>query len=109
MIYVGNSFSLNMLEQFPAKLAIEEVDLEQVKQMLSTKEFMSAVGHQATAEILSKILGLPVIFNRQSIKLTEHDTLVVFQLMTRLPEGAVLGEEELKTLPHKFILVKIEK
>ncbi len=71
--------------------------LDRVKLALSPS-FVSAVGHQGTADILSKMLNVPVQVNRTSIKLTPDDLLVVFQLNIRLAEGAVLSEQEVNSL-----------
>lgn len=95
MTYLGNAFSLQMLDlTSPASVKIEPVSAEYV----SGLEFTSAVGHADTANVLSGILGKKVACNRVSISLTEADTLVVAQLTGgRLPEGAT-------TLPEGFNL-----
>jgi hypothetical protein len=39
--------------------------------------------------------------------LSEGDKLIVFQITTRLPEGAVLTENELNNIPHKWYVVEV--
>jgi len=105
-IYLSNAFSLSMLSSFPAYLRVREVSLEDVKKLLSCESnFVSAVGHQATAELLSRLLNIPIPFNRIQVSLNTQDILVVFQLTTRLEEGKILTEEELVKLQYKFLLV----
>jgi len=104
-IFVSNAFSLSMLTSFPANLIIREVSVEDVKKLLSQSNFVSAVGHQATADVLTKLLNVQIPFNRVQIQLNEGDVLVVFQLLTRLEEGKVLTEDELSKLQFKFLLV----
>jgi hypothetical protein len=104
-VYLSNAFSLSMLTNFPTCLRVREVTLEDVKKLLSQSSFVSAVGHQATADLLSKLLQIPVPFNRVSITLNSNDVLVVFQLQTRLEEGKILSEEELAKLQFKFLIV----
>jgi hypothetical protein len=104
-IFVSNAFSLSMLTSFPANLRVREVSLEDAKKLLSQSNFVSAVGHQATADVLTRLLGVQVQFNRIQIQLGEGDALIVFQLMTRLEEGKVLNEDELAKLQFKFLLV----
>jgi len=58
--------------------------------------FVSAVGHEATAKVLSRILGVEVPVNRIRIKMEPGDEAVVFRLHERLPEGKVLSAEELE-------------
>ena len=104
-IFVSNAFSLSMLTSFPANLIIREVSVEDVMKLLSQSNFVSAVGHQATADVLTKLLNVQIPFNRVQIQLNEGDVLVVFQLLTRLEEGKVLTEDELSKLQFKFLLV----
>ena len=104
-IFVSNAFSLSMLTSFPANLRVREVSVEDVKRLLRENSFTSAVGHQATADVLTRLLGTQIPFNRVQIQLNEGDVLVVFQLLTRLEEGKVLTEQELSKLQFKFLLV----
>jgi len=77
-----------------------------LKKLLSQESnFVSAVGHQATAELLSRLLNIPIPFNRIQVSLNTQDILVVFQLTTRLEEGKILTEEELAKLQFKFLIV----
>jgi len=108
MIYLSNAFSLNMLPGGTVRLEVKEVDVERVKEMLSSG-FRSVVGHASTASVLSALLGLDVEVRREQVKLQKNDTCIVFQLQVRLEEGKILSEEELQTLPYKFYVVKIEE
>jgi hypothetical protein len=107
MLYLANAFSLGMLTGKEVLLKIKEVDLETVKSMLKAQPFMSAVGHESTARVLSKLLDIEIPFSRVPIKLQQRDKLIVFQLLTRLEEGRVLSEEELKQLQYKFFVVEV--
>jgi len=98
MLYVANSFSLGMLEEKETKLEAKPISLEEAKNILLTQEFHSVIGHEATASVLSKILGIYVPFNREAIKLKSEDQLIVFQLKFRLPEGAILTEKDLLSI-----------
>jgi hypothetical protein len=106
-IYLSNAFSLSMLNLPEANLIVKEVPLEEVKETLKNNTFVSAIGHQATAEILSTLLEIPVSMNRVSISLNKGDVLYVFQLLTRLQEGQILSTDEIRSLPFKFFKVKI--
>lgn len=90
--FLCNAFSLQMLEEFPASVQIEEVDR-------LPEGLTSAIGHADTAAVL----GVP--HNRVSVKLKPGDTCFVAQLVGgRLPEGAT-------TLPEgvsfKFLKVTV--
>ena len=106
MLYLANAFSLSMLGTRRAIVDVQEIDLERARYEVS-KGFESAVGHESTAKVMSALLGVEVPARRVAIKLLPGDTLLVFQLLTRLPEGKVLTEEEIKELPHKWFLVRV--
>jgi hypothetical protein len=113
MLYLANAFSLNMLGETEAVLKVREISIDEVARILKNKlyfgdGFKSVVGHKATAEVLSALLDVRVKFNREAIKIEKRDAVIVFQLLTRLPEGTVLSEEEISRLEFKFYLVVVE-
>ncbi len=88
MTYLGNAFSINMIQNFPANISINKVKIETVKEMLHA-DFTSAIGHKDTAMIVGNLLGMEIEANRISISLTPNDVLIVAQYKgPRLPEGA---------------------
>jgi len=106
-VILANAFSLSMLPSQPETLIkVSEISEEQVKQLLS-EGFDSAVGHESTANFLSKKLSVEIKANRKQIKLDDDTLLIVVQLMQRLPEGKVLSEEEIAKIPVKFFAVHI--
>lgn len=115
MIILGNAFSLNMLnmevEGGINKLRVKKINIEEVKELINNNpDFVSAIGHEATAKVLSKLLGITIVPQRISIKLNPDDKLVVFQLGVRLPEGFVIkNEEELAKLKFDFYLVESQR
>lgn len=80
--YLVNSFSIQMLSEFPCTVKIHEID--RVPEGL-----ISAIGHEDTARVLG------VEYNRINIKLQKGDTVYLAQLqggrlpvgVTELPEG----------------------
>ncbi len=86
MLYLGNAFSLQMLDCTVAHtVSIKPISIDDVK----TAGFVSVVGHPDTAAVLSDMLGKDVACNRVSVSLTPHDTLIVAQVVGgRLPAGA---------------------
>ncbi|MEM3829332.1 MAG: DUF1874 domain-containing protein [Conexivisphaerales archaeon] len=105
MEYISNAFSLNMLDVTASTtLVVNRVTVADVKKHLPLKSF---VGHQATADLLTKLLDTQIQFNRDELKLYPGDTLFIFQLMTRLPEGKVLTIDELQTLQYKWYAVTV--
>jgi len=111
MVYVSNSLSINMLEDKTA-LEIQAIGLEKAVEVLRWeldhgRNFVSCVGHESTAKLMSDLLGIEIPCNRTSIKLQTWDTLLVFQILQRLPEGVVLDEEAVKAVPHKWYLIQV--
>jgi len=104
-IYVSNSFSLNMLRYERELILVYPESIENIKKLLR-KGFISAIGHESTAKLLSQLLGVEIPANRIEIKIEYGDKLVVFQLLQRLPEGRVLSEEELRQLQFRFLIVE---
>jgi len=85
----------------PITVKVIEVNVEGVKDILKDG-FTSAVGHEATSQVISTQLGIQVPTNRISVKMVPGDVLIVFQLLARLPEGKILSEDELRQMPAKW-------
>ena len=97
MRYIGNAFSLQMLENPECKLIIHELELEEFD-AIKTGAY-SCVGHKDLANILG------VEYNRETISLKRGDCLLVAQLWGgRLPEGATSLPEDMVL---RFFIVQI--
>jgi len=92
MLYVVNAFSFNMLPEDVEAVCIKAVKLDEKEagNLLVSNEFVSAVGHEDTANILSKLLGVKIPFNRIDVKLdVKKDELLLVQYIgPRLQAGA---------------------
>lgn len=77
------------------------VPLEQAR-ALARQGFSSAVGHVATAERVSELLGLPVRMNRQDVRMAPGEEALVFRLLQRPPEGTILSLDALRAAPYEF-------
>ena len=78
------------------------IEREEAAAILMTSAFISAVGHEGTATLLSKMLRVQIPASRIQIKMDVGDRAIVFRLLERLPEGKVLTEDELWHLPCEF-------
>ena len=86
MIFLANSFSLQMITRFPSDYKVDELTKEKFDYY--KQHAVSYIGHRDIANLLG------VEYNRESLKLREGDALLVAQVVGgRLPEGAT-------TLPH---------
>lgn len=79
--------------------------IEQAKELLKKSDFVSAIGHDATAKLLTHVLEQDIPVNRIQISLQVGDVAIIFRLQIRLPEGKVLGEEELFAMPFELGLL----
>jgi len=103
-IAISNALSISMIP-CGGQLKIIPVSLEQVKQLIKDRAIKSYVGHSGTAKLLSVLLNTEVPTNREMFQFNwENNTLIVFSMMTRLPEGKELTEEEIKELYNKGLL-----
>ena len=103
MVYLVNGISPSMFPT-PCSLIIKKIDLNTAVQVLKNG-FQSAIGHQSTAEVLSKLLNINVPTNRVAIKADYGDMLIVFTLNARLPEGKVLDVSEIEKIGYDLYSV----
>ena len=73
---------------------------EEAIRMAVDSPFVSHIGHQATADLLTTMFGVEVPMSREPWDGT--GTGLVFQLQQRLPEGKILTLEEIEALPYVF-------
>ncbi len=69
-------------------------------------EVMSAVGHQATADILTDLFGMEVPMNRINYQQETGDTAIVFKLNKRPEEGKILTKEEMMEIGYKIYVME---
>ena len=65
-------------------------------------EFVSAVGHDASAAFLSRLLGVGVPMNRIAITMQPGEAALVLRIKARMPEGKVLTEDEFRSVPFEL-------
>lgn len=88
-VKVLNAFSLSMLDcESAVHLRIELVPLEIALRIASEERLESFIGHESTAKIVSKMLGVDLSVRRESVKLSRNEAVLVAQYCgPRLPEG----------------------
>ena len=75
-----------------------KVTLDEARQWIQQGDFVSAVGHESTAQLLSELLGAEIKQNRIFVDMKPEDEALAVQFLIRLPEGAVLSKDELEEL-----------
>jgi hypothetical protein len=88
----------------------EPLSREQARDLLAEfratqKPIHSAIGHDATARLLSVLLNHPVEMNRAEFRQSPDDLGLVFKLKGRAPEGAILSRAEIEAMGYEFGLL----
>lgn len=79
----------------------EPLTLTESKELISNG-FESAVGHQSTCDVLSKLLGVEVKMNRIQYSQNIGDVALVFKLKGRPEEGKILTIHEIDSVGFEF-------
>jgi hypothetical protein len=84
--------------------SVRTVSLDDVKTLLKEDRAsrLSAVGHAATAQIMSELLGEEVKENRIQYAQQEEDIAICFKLKGRIPEGQILTREQIEAIGFEF-------
>jgi hypothetical protein len=82
-----------------------DLTLSETKTLLTTSDFINAIGHEGTVKLVNNLLGLDLQVNRINIKLTKDDTLIVVQIKERLQEGEILDSD---ILFHMYLNGKVQ-
>lgn len=67
--------------------------------------FVSAIGHEGAARLLTRLLGVEVPVNRVAVALQAGDSALVLRLGGRLPEGVLLSDADLAACPYELGLL----
>jgi len=85
---------------------IKDIDLESARNLIKDHGFVSAIGHQATADILSDILQLKVPRNRIEFRQKVGQLAIVLKLNERPPEGQILDREQMDNIGYNLKLME---
>lgn len=79
------------------------ISLEEARELVqSAPGIISAVGHEATAEILTDLLEIEIGLNRINFHQKTGQQALIFKLNSRPPEGVILSGRKLKSLAINF-------
>ena len=71
--------------------------------------WMSAIGHESTAQIMTELLRFKVKVNRIQYRQLKDEKAIVFKLKTRAPEGKILSKEQIEEIGYEWgLLERIE-
>ena len=85
---------------------LSNIALEDVKNMLTEENIMSAIGHNATADIMTELIGITIPTNRIQAKQEAGQNAIIFKLLKRPEEGKILNREEIEEIGYEFLLLE---
>jgi hypothetical protein len=106
MLYVFNTALVPFFDS-PTRVNFHPLELHEARKFLREEEFVSAVGHQATADFLSDLLGVEIPMNRIRVSLKSGDKAIRLCLRQRLPEGKILTRKEMEELEYDLDLIVV--
>lgn len=63
----------------------------------------SAIGHEATAQVASAVLGRPIPVNRVPAAMVTNDEALCIKLRGRAPEGVILSRSEMEAIGYDIV------
>ena len=85
--------------------SLEDITLQEARDIIKGQELDSAIGHQSTADILTTLLKEVVPMNRQMFVQEVGQKAIVFKLNGRPQEGQILNVLDILDLGYKFQLL----
>jgi len=81
------------------------IRLEAARRLVRAYPWISAVGHAATAQVISAELDVPVPMRREAVFLEPGDRALVLKLLQRPAEGTILDCDALKQVGYRWDLL----
>jgi hypothetical protein len=110
MLYLLNTLviPLDFQSSDSYTIKIKRIDVNQARQLVVNQNFVSAIGHDATAKLLTLLLGIDVPVNRIQVKMKENDIGLHFVLKKRLQEGQIIKTiEELEEIGFDLVMSEV--
>lgn len=86
--------------------SIQDIAVETVKSYIKECGFISAIGHEATAQIMSELLGVEVPMNRIQFHQQVGQIAVAFKLNIRPPEGMILDRQAIERIGYSLKIME---
>lgn len=110
MLYLFNTQLLPLDWQLADSytVRIKKIDVNQARELINQNEFMSAIGHESTAALLSMVLGTDIPMNRIQCYMHSGDIGLHFVLKRRLNEGQVITNiQELEEIGYDLVMSEV--
>lgn len=84
---------------------LNDITLDEAKNLVHNNDILSAVGHKSTADILTTLLEKEIPANRIEYAQNVNEKALVFKLNGRPEEGKILTADEIQEMGYKFQLL----
>lgn len=85
---------------------IHDIDVDTAKRLIQKHGFISAIGHEATAQIMSDLFDMNIPMNRIQFHQDVHQLAIAFKLKERPEEGVILSIDELESIGYGLKLME---
>ncbi len=82
------------------------LSIDEARELIQTFGFVSAVGHRASAEVLSQVLEAEVPMNRIEYQQKIGQKAIALKLRIRPPEGLILTASEMLQIGFDLVLLE---
>lgn len=86
----------------------KDISLEKARELVKENKsnILNCIGHEATANTLSKLLGLEIQYERNTLEQEKGQLALVLKLNGRVPENTILTEEEMEKMGYTLKLLE---
>jgi len=98
-------FNTTIITGGPGCYQLRSITVEEAREIWNDPNYekVSAIGHQATADIMSVLLGEKIPLNRIEAEQKTCDMAICLKINGRIPEGTVLTEvEQIEKIGYKL-------
>ena len=85
---------------------VSDLSIRDAKKLLRENGYISAIGHESTAKIISELMGMDIPMNRIDFAQMVGQKAVVFKLNRRPKEGTVLSRAQVEEVGYSFKLME---
>jgi len=83
------------------RYVLETISLEEARRLVRGR-IVSFVGHQPTNDVLTRLLGVEIPYNRGLFTHEVGQVALIFKLNGRIPNGVQLSEQEIEKVGYSF-------
>ncbi len=85
---------------------VSDLTVDEAKEILCENGYVSAIGHESTAKIISELMEMDIPMNRINFAQMVGQKAVVFKLNRRPKEGTVLSRDQVEEVGYSFKLME---